>query len=112
MLKGNKAPPPDEKDKEQDARLTALESSIGALTNRVTTLELSMPALERRLTTTEQHILALEGRMTIAEGQIAALEDALVPGPEPPDVPSTVREGVVPRWQRAPVGAPTRLKHG
>lgn len=55
-----KAPPPSQKDKEQDARLDALENSLSALTTRVT---------------------ELEGRMTIAEQQIADLESAAPPTP-------------------------------
>jgi hypothetical protein len=56
-----KAPPPSNTDKEQDARLDALESAVSALTTRVT---------------------ALEGRMTDAEQRIAALEDRPVEGSE------------------------------
>jgi hypothetical protein len=56
----SKAPPPSQTDKEQDARLDALESTVNTLTTRVT---------------------ALEGRMTIAEQQIADLEAAGPPTP-------------------------------
>jgi len=56
----SKAPPPSQTDKEQDARLDALERAVSGLTTRVT---------------------ELEGRMTIAEQQIADLEAAGPPTP-------------------------------
>jgi hypothetical protein len=76
-------PPPTDpvKDQEQDARLTALETSMTALTTRVS---------------------ELEGRMIIVEQQIAALEESM-PARSTPPLPAGEINPVWRPWLTTPV---------
>lgn len=62
------------KNDEQDDRLTTAEHNIVSVTSRVTIAEQDIDNLETRMDTAEADIDALEGRMTTAETDIDALE--------------------------------------
>lgn len=64
----------EDKNDEQDDRLTTAEHNIVSVTSRVTIAEQDIDNLETRMDTAEADIDALEGRMTTAEGGIDALE--------------------------------------
>ena len=57
-----------------ETRMDAAEDDIDSLEDRMTTAESDIDALEGRMTTAEADIDALEGRMTTAESDIDALE--------------------------------------
>ena len=64
----------EEKNDEQDDRLTTAEHNIVSVTSRVTIAEQDIDNLETRMDTAEADIDALEGRMTTAETDIDNLE--------------------------------------
>ncbi len=64
----------EDKNDEQDDRLTTAEHNIVSVTSRVTTAEQDIDNLETRMDTAEADIDALEGRMDTAEADIDALE--------------------------------------
>lgn len=64
----------EDKNEEQDDRLTTAEHNIVSVTSRVTIAEQDIDNLETRMDTAEADIDALEGRMTTAETDIDNLE--------------------------------------